>query len=148
VVVGLALLGGAFALGSGDGDSGRGAAASEPSTSISTSTSTSTSTTTTTVPTPRTLAELAAVVAGNPGAYGVRGPELFDGLQEILAGDDEDGDRARELFDDVPDWATEGELDPEIAGLAQQLLVPYLEGTDDRGTWPARGRGPKDEDED
>ena len=148
VVIGLALLGGAFALGSGDGDSGRGAAASEPSTSISTSTSTSTSTTTTTVPTPRTLAELAAVVAGSPGAYGVRGPELLDGLEEILAGDDEDGDRARELFDDVPDWATEGELAPEIAGLAQQLLVPYLEGTDDRGTWPGRGRGPKDEDDD
>jgi hypothetical protein len=41
----------------------------------------------------------------------------------------------------VADWAADGELDPEIAGLAQQLLVPYLEGTGDEDEKDKKGRG-------
>jgi serine/threonine-protein kinase len=140
-VIGLALVGGALVLTDGD-DSGGGdpAAAVEPSTS----TSTSTSTTTTTVPTSQDLSQLAAVLAGDPAAYGPRGPELLEGILEILGGEDEDGKTARHLFDEVPKWTSRGELDPEIGGLAQQFLVPYLEGTgdqDDKDKDPGRGKG-------
>jgi serine/threonine-protein kinase len=134
-VVAIALVGAAFALGGHD-EPGRGRAAAAAPSSTSTSTSSSTSTTTTTIPTPTSLPELAAVLAGNPGAYGTRGPELLAGLQQILAGDDEDGDTASGLYDDVPDWAVDGQLDPEIAALARQLLVPYLEGIGDPGEKP------------
>ena len=143
-LVGLALVGGALVLTDGDDSSQGGdpAAAVEPSTS----TSTSTSTTTTTVPPPQDLSQLAAILAGNPTAYGPRGPELLDGILEILAGEDADGKTARHLFDEVPKWTSRGELDAEVGGLAQQFLVPYLSGTGDQDEdqGPGNGRDKKE----
>jgi len=131
LAIGALLIAGAFAIGLGDDrDGGRDVADALAPSTTSTSTTT-TSTTTTTVPTPRNLAELAAVLAGNPNAYGPRGPELLEGLLLILDGEDSDGDLARELFDDIPSWTASGALEPEVGGLAQRFLVPYLAGTDD-----------------
>jgi eukaryotic-like serine/threonine-protein kinase len=139
-LIGLALVGGALVLTDGDdSQGGNPAAAVEPSTI--TSTSTSTSTTTTTVPTPQDLSQLAAILAGNPGGYGPRGPELLDGILEILNGEDEDGETARHLFDEVPKWTSRGELDAEVGGLTQQFLVPYLATPEDEGPGNSEGKG-------
>jgi hypothetical protein len=110
----------------------RSVAASEP---------TQPSTTVTTVPTPRTLGELMAVLAGNPTAYGPRGPELLDELSRVAGGGDPED--AQKLLGEVAEWTAEGELVPEIGGLAQQLLVAHLSAFDfgDEGGGNGRGNG-------
>jgi serine/threonine-protein kinase len=127
------------------------ASTSPPSTrqrAVATSESTQPSTTTT-IPTPRSIAELFAVLAGNPSAYGRRGPELAQRLGTVVTGNDEDGKEARRLTAEIPGWVSSGQLEPEVGSLTIQLLGPYLrgspfatdEGGDDDGSGKDKGRG-------
>jgi eukaryotic-like serine/threonine-protein kinase len=81
-----------------------------------------TSTTTTTVPAPRTMDELVAVLAGNPSAYGPRGPELLSALSELQQ--DPSPHDAADLSKAITAWIASGQLDREVGGIAQMLLAP------------------------
>ncbi len=87
-----------------------------------TSSSTTTSTTTTTTPVPDTIDELIALLAANPEAFGEKGDDLLDKLQEVQ--DDQDAEKAAKLIEEIDKWVDEGQLDPDVGALAQELLLP------------------------
>ena len=91
------------------------------------------------MPTPQDLSQLAAILAGNPGAYGPRGPELLEGIQQILGGNDEDGDVARGLYDDIPDWVAERRARPR--GRRARPAVPAALPGGDRDEGHGNGKG-------
>jgi serine/threonine-protein kinase len=141
LALGAAVVGALLAVGGGGGDAEVPRADAAVTDRVASTLSPSTSTTTTTIPTPRTLEELFAVLAGNPSAYGERGFELLDHLGDVLEKPDRTGRRAGRLVDEVGEWVAAGELDPEVGGLARQLLVPFLAGTDWSDDSGESGRG-------
>ena len=94
--------------------------------------------TTTTTPTPQTIGELITLLAANPSAYGEKGPDLLDKLGEVSGGDAEE---AAKLLEEIGKWTAEGQLDPEIGAIAQQLVAPLASAPPDEGSGNGRGGG-------
>jgi eukaryotic-like serine/threonine-protein kinase len=96
--------------------------AATPATTARTSTSLSTTTA------PSSIDALIARIAPNPAAYGKKGAELLKKLQEVQRenakkpGDRSVQEAADKAADQISEWAEEGELDPTIAAIAEQLL--------------------------
>jgi serine/threonine protein kinase len=149
VVLGLLALAGVFliawALANRDEGSGP-EVVSEPSTTTSTTTTTTTTTPpTTTTPLPQTVDELVALLAANPDAFGEKGTDLLDKLQEAQG--EQDGEKAAKLIDEIDKWVGEGQLDPEIGALAQQLLAPLAsQPVDDEDLPPGQERKQEEDD--
>ncbi|HEX6312489.1 MAG TPA: protein kinase [Acidimicrobiia bacterium] len=125
-------------------DRDEGPTAASPGTEASTvpsevsTTTTSPPPTTTAPPAPQTVGDLVALLAADPSAYGEKGPDLLDKLGKAAT----DGKEAAKLSEEVGKWMADGELDPEVGTLAQQLLAPLASApTDDNGPPGDRGRG-------
>lgn len=94
------------------------------------STTTTVATTTTTVPTattaaPASIGALTDLLSGAPDAYGKKGRDLLDKLQEVQRKRGRDqAKKAADLIEDIEDWVEDGELDSTIARQAGQLLTP------------------------
>jgi hypothetical protein len=119
---------------------------SEPSTTTSTTTTTTTTTPpTTTTPVPQTVDELVALLAANPDAFGEKGTDLLDKLQEVQG--EQDGEKAAKLIEEIDKWVGEGELDAEIGALAQQLLAPLAsQPVDDEDLPPGQEKKQEEDD--
>lgn len=96
-----------------------------------TTTTTLPPTTTTTLPS--SVEGLLGLLAGNPALAGPRGSELAEELADVLERPDPKGKRAEQLIEDIDEWVQDGELDPTIGLLAQQLLAPYAVDSRDSG---------------
>ena len=108
--------------------------AAEPTTTSSTTTTTTPPTTTT--PEPQTIDELIALLAADPDAFGEKGEDLLDKLQEVQ--DEQDGEKAAKLIEEIDKWVDEGQLDPEVGSQAQQLLVPLATQSSDEDLPPGQ----------
>jgi hypothetical protein len=80
---------------------------------------------------PSTIAALIALLQPDPDAYGNRGSNLLDKLNDVQAARSQYGDsdhhvrdKARSLIDDVNKWLGEGRLDATIGADAKRLLAP------------------------
>lgn len=77
---------------------------------------------------PLTIDALIARIAANPAAAGEKGDELLKKLREIQRensqkpGGKSVQETARKTADEINEWVDEGELDPSIAAVAQQVL--------------------------
>jgi serine/threonine-protein kinase len=85
-------------------------------------------------PPPQTLEELVIFLEADPEAYGKRGPQLYDDLLDVTLGEG----NATSVQERLAKWAENGEIDANVAMLADQLLIPYIsqgngdgEGDDD-----------------
>jgi eukaryotic-like serine/threonine-protein kinase len=97
-----------------------------------------TTTTTTTVPptaaptlppAPESIEELIALLEADLGRFGPQAPDFLEELREILEENGrEQADRAEELLSQTDDWVSSGQLSPELAPLAEGLLVPIADG--------------------
>jgi eukaryotic-like serine/threonine-protein kinase len=79
---------------------------------------------------PSTIDALIARLASDPGAAGKRGPDLLKDLQALQTGGGKKSDakavqgRAKKAIGDITKWVRDGQLDPAIGALAQQILEP------------------------
>jgi serine/threonine-protein kinase len=131
------LIGGAVALSGG----GRTEPAVGPVPSTEPSTTTTTLPPTTTTVLPQTLPDLLALVAADPARYGEKGPDLAAKLSEVLTKNDPKGEEGEKLIEEISGWVAEGQLDPTIGTLAQQLLAPYAVDTTGNGNGNGNGNG-------
>jgi serine/threonine protein kinase len=109
------------------------AALSTPSTAATTTSST---TTTTVAPRPTSIADLLALLAADPSAFGIRGQELYNQLLALQNHPDRKGRAAADLITRVEQWAQRGQLDPTIAAETTQVLMssaPVQSGPGDGG---------------
>ncbi|MGQ0803524.1 MAG: protein kinase domain-containing protein [Actinomycetota bacterium] len=130
----------AWALANRDDDN-RPTIAAEPTTTTSTTTTTTPPTTTT--PEPQTIDELIALLAADPDAFGEKGEDLLEKLQEVQA--DQDPEDAAKLIEEIDKWVSEGQLDPETGALAQELLAPLASQSFEDGAGPP-GQEKKEDD--
>jgi eukaryotic-like serine/threonine-protein kinase len=114
------------ALSSGNGDDpvaapGAGPVATPSTTAPTTTTTTEPPTTTTTAP--PTIGALTDVLMGNVDGYGEKGKDLLDELQDVQSeGDDKRAKEARKAIEEIEEWLEDGEIDPEIARHAVDVL--------------------------
>lgn len=110
--------------------------AGEATTTASTTTTAPTTTvapTTTAAPAPASIGALTDLLSGSGRDHGKKGPDLLDKLQEVQRERGrKQAEKAADLIEDIDDWVEDGELDPDIARLARELLVPIAaSGRDD-----------------
>lgn len=75
-----------------------------------------------------TLGELADQVAADPGAYGEKGSDLLDKLQEVQREkSDKQADKAAKVLEEIDKWIADGKLDAAIAEQARAVLRPLAE---------------------
>lgn len=112
-----------------DGGDGDPAAAQSLEATTTTTTTIPTTTTTappTTPPAPPTIGALTDILMGDAEELGEKGVDLLDKLQEIQRESPEKRvEEARDLIEDILEWAEEGEIDAEIAPLAISVLESF-----------------------
>lgn len=84
-----------------------------------------TPTTTREAPTTPTLGELTDRVAADPDAYGDKGSDLLNALQEVQREKpDKQAKKATRVLEEIDKWVAEGKLDATIADQARAVLRP------------------------
>jgi len=77
------------------------------------------------------IEELVGLLDSNPDLFGERAEQLRRDLERIADGRGNDPERARRLLDDARRWVDDGELNPDVLPLLDQLVGPLAADEDE-----------------
>jgi eukaryotic-like serine/threonine-protein kinase len=138
VVIGALVLAGILLATGGNDDPVTAAATSTTAKRVTTSSAPPTTTTPTTLA-PQSVADLVALLAADPSAYGEKGEDLLARLESILERPDGAGKDAARLIEEIDGWVNDGQLSPLLGEQATAILTPIAD-TSDKGRGVGNGK--------